>query len=148
MPCQIQKNHTNPENHTNPSRTHKSTNPKKSYKPRNQTQKNHKRILYKKKKINPYIYTNQIIQKKKIDLNLKIKSIQSLTKYPQNWTNPAQSLNQTNIKPPIGPNTNPPIPHQNSQRLALPFFSNCIFKNAKFSALETKYSRTFLKPQF
>ena len=29
---------------------------------------------------NPYIYTNQIIQKKKIDLNLKIKSIQSLTK--------------------------------------------------------------------
>ena len=79
MPCQIQKNHTNPENHTNPSRTHKSTNPKKSYKPRNQTHKNHKRILN-KKKINPYIYTNQIIQKKKIDLNLKIKSIQSLTK--------------------------------------------------------------------
>ena len=39
---------------------------KNSYKPRNQTQKNHKRILYqKKKKINPYIYTNQIIQKKK-----------------------------------------------------------------------------------
>ena len=35
-------------------------------------------------KINLYIYTNQIIQKKKIDLNPKIKSIQSLTKCPQN----------------------------------------------------------------
>ena len=84
MPCQIQKNHTNPENHTNPSRTHKSTNLKKSYKPRNQTHKNHKRILNKKKK-SIHIYTQtKLSKRKKIELNRKIKSMQSLTKYPQN----------------------------------------------------------------
>ena len=76
------ENQTNPENHTNPSRTHKSTNPKKSYKPRNQTQKNHKRILYKTKSL--YIYTQTKLSKRKIDLKPKIKSIQSLPKCPQN----------------------------------------------------------------
>ena len=52
MSRQIQKIKQTQKNHTNPSRTHKSTHPKKLYKPRNQThkKKNHKRILYKKKK--------------------------------------------------------------------------------------------------
>ena len=61
---------------------HTSTNPKKSYKPRNQTQKNHKRILYKTKSI--HIYTQTKLSQKEKDLNPKIKSVQSLTKYPQN----------------------------------------------------------------
>ena len=47
-----------------------------------QTRKNHKRILYKTKSL--YIYTQTKLSKRKIDLNPKIKSIQSLTKYPQN----------------------------------------------------------------
>ena len=76
------ENQTNPKNHSNPSRTQKGTNPKKSYKPRNQTQKNHKRILYKTKSI--HIYTQTKLSKRKIDLNPKIKLIQSLTKYPKN----------------------------------------------------------------
>ena len=59
MPSQIQKIIQTHQEHT------RAQTQKKSYKPRNQTQKNHKRILYQKKKINPYIYTNQIIQNKK-----------------------------------------------------------------------------------
>ena len=64
--AQTQKNYTNPEiKHTK--------------------KKNHKRILYKTKSIHIYIYIlKPNYPKEKIDLNLKIKSIQSLTKYPQN----------------------------------------------------------------
>ena len=80
------ENQTNSKNHTNPSRTHKITNPKKLYKPRNQTHK--KKIIKEyctKQNQSIYIYIlKPNYPKEKIDLNLKIKSIQSLTKYPQN----------------------------------------------------------------
>ena len=112
MPHQIQKIIQTHQEHT------RAQTQKKSYKPINETQKNHKRILYKKKKINPHIYTNQIIQKK-IDLNPKIKSIQSLTKYPQPNKNikntastiPTRTSKQThsNNKPPFNPPPNPPL---------------------------------------
>ena len=73
---------------------------KKSYKPIKNTQehkpkKNHTNLEIKHKKIikeyctqkkkNQSIYIHKPnYPKEKIDLNLKIKSIQSLTKYPQN----------------------------------------------------------------
>ena len=76
---------------------------------RAQTQKNHtnleikhrkihKRILYLKKKKNQSIFTQTKLSKRENNSNMKIKSIQSLTKYPQNRTNSAQSLNHTNTK--------------------------------------------------
>ena len=84
----------------------KSSKPKKSYKPiKNtwaQSQKNHTNLEIKHRKIikeyctkqNQYC-TQTKLSKRKIDFNPKIKWIQSLTKYPQNWANPAQSLNHT-----------------------------------------------------
>ena len=77
MPRQIQKIIQTHQEHT------RAQTQKKSYKPRNQTQKNHKRILYQKKNQSIYIHKPNY-PKEKIDLNLKINSIQSLTKYPQN----------------------------------------------------------------
>ena len=62
--------------------------------------------MYKTKSI--HIYTQTKLSKRKIYLNPKIKFIQSLTKYPQNWTNSTQSLNHTN--------TNPAQPYQHKAK--------------------------------
>ena len=112
MPRQIQKIIQTHQEHT------RAQTQKKSYKPRNQTQKNHKRILYQKKK-SIHIYTQTKLSKRKIDLNPKIKSIQSLTKYPQPNKNnkntastiPTRTPKQThsNNKPPFNPPPNPPL---------------------------------------
>ena len=70
-----------------------------------------------KKKKSIHIYTQTKLSKRKIDLNPKIKSIQSLTKYPQPNKNnkntastiPTRTPKQThsNNKPPFNPPPNP-----------------------------------------
>ena len=88
------------------SRTHKSTNPKKiiqtyKIKHKNRRKSNPKKIIIEyctKQNQSTYIHKPKY-PKEKIGLNLKIQSIQSLTKYSQNQTNPSQSLNHTNTNP-------------------------------------------------